>query len=77
MGEDEDFEDDSDVSSCSSERSDKEDARPRAKTVRSIIHEVGLALFEKEGANIYISTSYMNTHMIKFIIVVVVSYHFG
>jgi len=48
MGEDDDFEeeDESDGGS-SSESSDEEDAKPRAKIVRSIIHEVRLALLEK------------------------------
>ncbi len=47
MGEDGDFEEDDESdgsSSSSSESSDEEDAKPRAKTVRSIIHEVGFAL---------------------------------
>lgn len=51
MGEDDDFEeeDESDGSGSTSESSDEEDAQPRAKTVRSIIHEVGLSSLEKEG----------------------------
>lgn len=42
MGEDEDFEeeDESDDSGSSEESSEEEDAKPRGKTVRSIIHEV-------------------------------------
>lgn len=48
MGGGDDFENDSYVGSSSSESSDVEDARPRAKTVRSIIHEVGLTVVIKE-----------------------------
>ena len=78
IGEGEDFEDDSDVSSCSSESSNEDDARPHAKTVRSVIHEVGLALFEKRGrVRMSRLLTWTYIYIYTFIVVVVVPYHIG